>query len=233
MKVDALDIDGSYLIRPTIFPDDRGLFLEVLSQPAFAEAVGRPFPVAQVNCTSTVRGTIRGLHAVALPPGQAGYTTCVNGAVLDIVVDVRVGSPTFGRHHAVVLDDQERHALYLAEGLAHGFAPLTDEATVLYLSSRLHSGTGAIGVNALDPDLALPWPDGGGEPRLSDKDRAAPTLREAARSGLLPGYAECRRQYALDRDAAARRDQDGAGRRDQDAAGRRDQDGAARRDRVG
>ncbi|MGH3939770.1 MAG: dTDP-4-dehydrorhamnose 3,5-epimerase [Pseudonocardiaceae bacterium] len=210
MQIDPLGLDGSYLIKPRIFPDDRGLFLELFSQPAFEEVIGHPFTMAQVNCSSSRRGTIRGLHTVALPPGQARYATCVRGTIVDIVVDVRIGSPTFGRHVAVILDDDHRHALYLAEGLAHGFAPLTDEATVVYLCSRTYAAEEAIALNPLDPELALPWPQEH-ETLLSERDRIAPTLREADRLGLLPSYSECHQQYEMLRDRTATRQRDRVG----------------------
>lgn len=194
MQLNRLDVAGAFLVTPRIFPDDRGHFLEMFSQPAFQRAVGHELTVAQVNCSLSRRGTIRGLHAVALP-GQARYVTCPQGAILDIVVDVRLGSPTYGEHVAVELGADNRHALYLAEGLAHGFAPLTDEATVVYLCSSTWAPDREVEINALDPELNLPWPRDT-EPLMSDKDRAAPTLREAAERGLLPTYAECQELYA-------------------------------------
>ncbi|MEE3921317.1 dTDP-4-dehydrorhamnose 3,5-epimerase family protein [Micromonospora sp. BRA006-A] len=139
-----------------MFPDRRGLFLEIFNQPDFADAVGHPFEMAQVNCSSSRRGTVRGLHGVAIPPGQARYATCVRGAIVDIVVDTRIGSPTFGEHVPVRLDDEERQALYLAEGLVHGFAPLTDEATVVYLCSSTYDPAASFQIDPFDPALACP-----------------------------------------------------------------------------
>ncbi|WP_233507443.1 dTDP-4-dehydrorhamnose 3,5-epimerase [Spongiactinospora gelatinilytica] len=194
MRIRELGIGGAYLIEPKVFPDSRGLFLEVFSQPVFTEAVGHPMNVAQVNCSVSARGTIRGLHAIHLP-GQARYVSCPNGAIRDIVVDIREGSPTYGEHVAVELGEDDRHALYLAEGLAHGFAPLTEQATVVYLCSNTWSPQSSFEVNPLDPDLDLPWPRDH-EPVLSGKDRAAPSLKEAARLGILPSYADCQARYA-------------------------------------
>lgn len=191
MEISPLAFDGVYLIKPAVFPDERGEFAELFSQPAFREAVGHPLTVEQVNCSTSVRGTIRGIHAVALPPGQSRYISCVSGAVIDIVVDIRAGSPTFGESISVVLDAGRRHLLYLAEGHGHGFAPLTDEAAVVYMCSSTYSPTQQVIVNPLDPELALPWPQAS-EPLLSEKDRRAPTLREAMAQGVLPSYAECR-----------------------------------------
>jgi dTDP-4-dehydrorhamnose 3,5-epimerase len=195
MEIESLKVPDAYVIKPRIFPDGRGIFLETFSQPAFQEAVGYPLTIAQVNCSSSTRGTVRGLHGVVLPPSQARYITCVRGAITDIVVDIRVGSPTFGEHVPVHLDEQSRHALYLAEGLAHGFSPVTEEATVVYLCSTTYNPPGEIRVHPLDPELALPWPVEG-EVIMSDKDRAAPSLREAMALGVLPDYADCQAWYA-------------------------------------
>nr|WP_201760721.1 dTDP-4-dehydrorhamnose 3,5-epimerase family protein [Nonomuraea sp. K271] len=194
MQIDPLGIDGAFLIKPEIFPDARGEFLEVFSEPAFREAVGHPLRVAQVNCSRSRRGTIRGIHAFSLPPGQSRYITCPHGEILDIVVDIRVGSPTFGEWEAVRLGDGNRHGLYLAEGHAHAFAPLTEEATVVYLVSSTYAPHKEILVDPLDPELALPWPPES-ERLLSTKDRGAPSLREARERGVLPRYADCRARH--------------------------------------
>lgn len=191
MQIEPLGISDAFLIKPEIFPDHRGEFLEVFSEPAFREAVGHPLKVAQANCSRSLRGTIRGIHAFALPPGQSRYITCPHGEIVDIVVDIRVGSPTFGEWEAVLLNDRDRHGLYLAEGHAHAFAPTTDEATVVYLVSSTYAPQKEILIDPLDPELALPWPDPS-ERRLSDKDSKAPSLREALARGILPSYAECR-----------------------------------------
>ncbi|MET9251976.1 dTDP-4-dehydrorhamnose 3,5-epimerase [Nonomuraea sp. NPDC003709] len=193
MQIRQLRVDGAFLIQPKVFHDDRGLFLEAFSQPEFRKAVGHELSVAQVNCSVSRRGTIRGLHATALP-GQARYMTCPQGAIIDILVDIRVGSPTYGEHVAVELSAENRNALYLAEGLAHGFAPLTDQATVVYLCSSTWSPGTSIQIDPLDPELDLPWP--AKRDLLSEKDLAAPSLREAEKLGLLPDYSACRARYA-------------------------------------
>ncbi|GGO83529.1 dTDP-4-dehydrorhamnose 3,5-epimerase family protein [Nonomuraea cavernae] len=186
-SVEPLRIEGSFLVKPEIFPDERGHFLEMFQQRAVEGPAGGPMPVAQVNCSVSRRGTIRGVHSCVTPPGQARYVTCVSGAILDVIVDIRPGSPTYGEHVAVPLDEYSRHAVYLAEGLGHAFAPLSEQATVVYLCSTAYNPGGEICVNPLDPELALPW---AASPRiLSDKDAKAPTLREAEAAGLLPAYA--------------------------------------------
>jgi dTDP-4-dehydrorhamnose 3,5-epimerase len=136
------------------------------------------------------RGVIRGIHFASVPPGQAKYVTCVSGAVLDVVVDLRVGSPSYGRWEAVRLDDESRRAVFLAEGLGHAFTALSEEATVIYLCSTPYSPGREHGVHPLDPDIGVKWP-AGTESVLSAKDAAAPTLADARRAGLLPVYADC------------------------------------------
>jgi dTDP-4-dehydrorhamnose 3,5-epimerase len=133
--MEALSIEGAWLFTPSIHGDDRGVFLEAFRGAEFAADLGYRLDVAQVNCSVSRRGVIRGIHYADVPPGQAKYVTCVAGAILDVVVDLRAGSPTFGSWEAVRLDDEGRKALFLAEGLGHGFQALSDSATVLYLCS--------------------------------------------------------------------------------------------------
>ncbi len=136
------------------------------------------------------RGVIRGIHFAEVPPGQAKYVVCVSGAILDVIVDVRVGSPGYGRWAAVRLDDADRRAVFLSEGLGHAFMALSDEATVIYLCSTAYAPGREHGVNPFDPEIGIAWP-AGAEPVLSGKDAAAPTLQQAARDGMLPAYADC------------------------------------------
>lgn len=152
--------------------------------------------VAQANCSVSRRGVIRGIHFADVPPGQAKYVTCAAGAILDVVVDLRVGSPTFGRWTAVQLDDQARLALYIAEGLGHAFVALSDQATVLYLCSTPYAPTREHGVHPLDPAIGIAWPEEA-EVILSDKDASAPSLTEAQAAGLLPDLADCQAHAAL------------------------------------
>jgi len=188
--VKPLDIEGAWVLEPTIFPDERGAFLEWFRGAGFREATGHDLALAQANCSISRRGVLRGIHFADVPPGQAKYVTCVRGAVLDVVVDIRLGSPTFGRSELVRLDDEERRAVYLSEGLGHGFLALTDDATVVYLCSEPYAPAREHGVHPLDQQLGIAWP-AGLDPILSPKDAAAPTLAEAEQQGLLPSYAAC------------------------------------------
>jgi dTDP-4-dehydrorhamnose 3,5-epimerase len=188
--VEPMSIDGAWTFTPTIHRDDRGYFLEWIRAGELADSVGHLPETAQANCSVSRRGVIRGVHFANVPPGQAKYVTCVSGAVLDVVVDVRVGSPSYARWEAVRLDDISRRAVFLSEGLGHAFTALTDEATVIYLCSTPYSPGCEQGVHPLDPDIGIEWP-GNTERVLSAKDAAAPTLDQARQARLLPLYAEC------------------------------------------
>lgn len=195
MQVRELAVPGAVEFIPKIFPDPRGLFVAPFQQSAFVEATGHRLHLAQSNHSVSRRGVIRGVHFSDVPPGQAKYVQCTQGALLDVAIDVRVGSPTFGRWAAVRLDSETYRAVYLAEGLGHAFIALTDGTVMTYLCSTGYNPDAERTVNPLDPALALPWP-ADLEPVLSDKDRAAPTLAEAAAAGLLPRWKDCQARYA-------------------------------------
>lgn len=192
MQVRQLEITGAVEFTPKTFPDSRGLFTAPFQEPVFAEALGHPLRVAQTNHSVSARNVIRGVHFADVPPGQAKYVYCPKGALLDVVVDIRVGSPTFGRWEAIRLDDTEYRAVYLAEGLGHAFIALTDDTVMSYLCSTPYNPPAEHGINPLDPQLGLPWQEHlTGEPVLSEKDRTAPSLAEAQQAGLLPDYQQC------------------------------------------
>ncbi len=195
MRATPLSIDGAWLFEPATFADRRGSFTAPFQGPAFREALGFDLTVAQANQSVSARGVVRGVHYADVPPGQAKYLHVAAGAVRDVVVDLRVGSPTFGRSEAVDLDATSLRAVYLAEGLGHAFQALTDTAVVGYLCSTSYTPSAEHGIDPLDPVLALPWAEGV-EPVLSDKDRAAPTLDEALAAGALPTWEACRARYA-------------------------------------
>jgi len=195
-------IEGAWVFTPRIFHDARGRFLECFRAGELSAALGYQPVVAQANCSVSRRGVIRGIHFADVPPGQAKYVCCVSGAILDVIVDVRVGSPGYGRWAAVHLDDAERHAVFLSEGLGHAFMALSDEATVIYLCSTAYAPEREHGVHPLDPDVGIAWP-AGVEPVLSEKDAAAPELEQARGDGLLPAYADCAAYLALLRGTAA------------------------------
>jgi dTDP-4-dehydrorhamnose 3,5-epimerase len=193
MEIRELMIGGAFEVTPRVHGDARGAFLEWFRADRFTEATGHPFTLAQANASVSCAGTLRGVHFAQLPPSQAKWVTCLQGAVLDVVVDIRVGSPTYGSWEAVQLDDEKRRAVYLSEGLGHAFMALEDDSVVTYLCSAPYAPGREHGVHPLDPAIGIEWPtsDRDGrplEPLLSDKDREAPTLAEAEKAGLLPSY---------------------------------------------
>jgi dTDP-4-dehydrorhamnose 3,5-epimerase len=197
MKVRELDIPGAWEITPTVHGDSRGLFFEWLTDRGFTGFAGHRLDVRQANCSVSAAGVLRGLHFAQLPPSQAKYVTCVSGSVFDVVVDIRLGSPTFGRWDSVVLDDSERRTIYVSEGLAHGFLALQDNSTVMYLCSAEYNPQRELTICATDPALAIDWPlVGGTAPSLSDRDAAAPNFDEVRESGLLPTWEETQRFVA-------------------------------------
>ncbi|NAS25163.1 dTDP-4-dehydrorhamnose 3,5-epimerase [Herbidospora sp. NEAU-GS84] len=191
--MEELPIKGAYLYTPRLFHDDRGTFMESFRAAELAEATGHGLRLSQANTSVSARGVIRGIHYADVPPSQAKYVTCLSGRILDVVVDLRVGSPTFGRHEQVVLDSERFQSLYISEGLGHGFAALTDNATVFYLCSEPYAPTRERGINPLDPELGIDWRVA--DPVLSEKDVQAPSMKQALDEGLLPDFETCTAFY--------------------------------------
>lgn len=190
MQVAELRVPGAWSFTPRQLTDSRGIFLEWFQAATLEQVLGHSLVVKQANHSRSSRGTLRGVHFADVPPGQAKYVYCTRGAVLDVVVDLRVGSPTFGVSDAVRLDEVDRHAVYLSAGLGHAFLALTEPADVTYLCSEPYAPAREHGLSALDPALDLPWP-GDVVPLLSARDAATPTLAEAQAAGLLPAYEAC------------------------------------------
>ena len=195
MDFRPLTIAGAWEITPRQFPDGRGVFLESFRGDRLAEVVGHRLDVVQTNVSVSARGTLRGIHFADVPIGQAKYITALTGSLIDYVIDLRVGSPTFGEWDSVLLDTIDRRAVYLAEGLGHAFCALEDDTTAHYLCSAAYNPTAEHGINPLDPTVGLTVPDGL-KPILSPKDSAAPTLAAAVESGLLPTYDVCTSYYS-------------------------------------
>ncbi|MBE7370821.1 dTDP-4-dehydrorhamnose 3,5-epimerase family protein [Dermacoccus barathri] len=190
MDITPLPIAGAFRITPRQFPDDRGLFMEGFRGDKLAEHLGHEMRIVQTNISVSSRGAVRGIHFADVPPSQAKYVTAVSGSFLDFVVDIRVGSPTFGEWESVRLDTDSRVAVYLSEGLGHCLVALEDNSTAVYLCSQPYNPTGEHGINPLDPRVGLDLP-ADLEPVVSAKDAAAPNLEEAAAQGLLPNYDDC------------------------------------------
>ncbi len=195
MQVRELSVPGAFEVTPVQHADDRGVFLEWFREDVFAEAVGHPLHLAQANTSVSSAGTLRGIHFAQLPPGQAKFVTCLHGSAFDVVVDLRVGSPAYGQWDAVLLDDRDRRAVHLPEGVGHAFLALEDHTIVTYLCSAPYAPGREHAVHPLDPELGIGWPtaDRHGNPitpLLSAKDDAAPSLAQVREAGLLATHAE-------------------------------------------
>ncbi|NMO90738.1 dTDP-4-dehydrorhamnose 3,5-epimerase family protein [Actinomycetospora sp. TBRC 11914] len=198
MEAEELAVPGAWVFTPPVFPDARGAFAAPFQAEVFAGTVGHPLHVAQANTSVSRRGVVRGVHYADVPPGQAKYVQCSAGALLDVVVDLRVGSPTFGKWDAVRLDAEGLRAVYLSEGLGHAFLALADGTVATYLCSTAYNPGAEHGVDPLDPELALPWTEHvpADELVLSAKDTDAPSLAQARDAGALPDAEACRARVA-------------------------------------
>ncbi|OXM45198.1 dTDP-4-dehydrorhamnose 3,5-epimerase family protein [Amycolatopsis alba] len=191
MQSRKLAVEGAVEFTPQVFADDRGVFVSPLQEPSFVAAVGfPPFPLAQASCSRSKRGVVRGVHFTTTPPGCARYVHCPRGRALDYVVDIRVGSPTFGRWEAVVLDAESLRSVYFPVGVGHAFVALEEDTTMSYLMSASYVAENELAISVFDPELGLDIPDWV-DPIRSARDLAAPTLAEAREKGLLPEYREC------------------------------------------
>lgn len=176
LKVTTTRLPGVLVIEPRVFRDDRGFFLETFSQKAYSDA-GIHGPFVQDNVSQSVRGTIRGLHFQE-PEAQGKLCTVLRGAVYDVAVDVRRGSPTFGKWTAIELSSDTMRQIWIPPGFAHGFCVTSDVAEFHYKCTRAYTPAAERTILWNDPALAIPWPVHG-EPVVSSKDRAAPTLADA------------------------------------------------------
>jgi dTDP-4-dehydrorhamnose 3,5-epimerase len=195
VQIRELTVPGAWEFTPRQHADERGVFLEQYRHDRLAETVGHPLDLKQVNMSVSARGVARGIHYALVPPSQAKYVSAPKGAFIDFVVDIRVGSPTFGTWDSVLIDDVDRRSVYLSEGLGHAIVALTEGATVNYLVSETFSPTREKGLDLRDAEVGLRFPDDIGSLQLSPKDTEAPTLAEAAEQGLLPAWDECQDLY--------------------------------------
>jgi dTDP-4-dehydrorhamnose 3,5-epimerase/epimerase EvaD len=193
VQVQTLGIEGAFAFTPPVHRDDRGLFTSPYQDAVFTGARGKTlFPVRDISHNLSARGVLRGIHYTATPPGRAKYVYCPYGRVHDYLVDLRVGSPTFGRWEAAELGGDTCKALYIPVGVGHAFLSLEDDSMVVYVMSEGYVPENELAVSPLDPALGLPVPEGY-ELAQSERDKAAPTLAEARERGLLPEYGTCRK----------------------------------------
>ncbi|MCK9868088.1 dTDP-4-dehydrorhamnose 3,5-epimerase [Nocardiopsis dassonvillei] len=191
MQARELNVVGAYEFTPQVFPDHRGLFVSPFQEKTFIEAVGHPlFRITQTSHSKSKRGVVRGIHFTITPPGTAKYVYCPRGRSLDVVVDIRVGSPTFGKWDAVELNQETFRSIYLPVGVGHGFIILEDDTVMSYMLSGEYVAEQERALSALDPELGLPIPRGM-EPILSERDQIAPTLSAALAQNALPDYEHC------------------------------------------
>jgi dTDP-4-dehydrorhamnose 3,5-epimerase len=177
MRTVQTRLDGPILIEPDVIGDERGFFCETYRRSVFAE-FGVPEEMIQDNHSRSRRGIVRGMH-FQIGRGVAKLVRCSRGAILDVVVDIRRGSPTYGEWEAFELNDENMRIVYCPIGFAHGFCTLSDEADVIYKQSNYYTGDTERGIRYDDPDVGISWPSGL-ELVPSARDAAAPLLREVA-----------------------------------------------------
>ena len=180
MHVTPTAIGGVLVIEPRVFGDERGFFLESFNQGAFDAAVGMPVAFVQDNHSRSARAVLRGLHCQVAPHAQGKLVRVTQGAVFDVAVDVRRGSPTFGRWVGVELSETNHRQLWLPPGMAHGFLVTSERADFLYKTTAYYAPEAERCIAWNDPAIAIAWPDLGRAPQLSARDAAAPLLADAA-----------------------------------------------------
>ncbi len=178
MEINRLAIPDLLLVVPRLFGDDRGFFMERYNKAAFEAALGHSVEFVQDNHSRSHKDVLRGLHYQLPPHPQAKLVSVLAGEIFDVAVDVRRGSPTFGRWEGVILSAENRRQLWVPEGFAHGFLVLSESADLLYKTSGYYAPECDRGIAWDDPDLAIDWPLDGA-PTLSGKDAAAPRLADA------------------------------------------------------
>ena len=181
MKISETELPGVLLLEPKRFGDDRGFFMELFHAKRYTEA-GIPGPFVQDNFSRSAKGILRGLH-FQQPHAQGKLVQVFAGTVYDVAVDIRRGSPTFGKWVGVELSADNRRQLWVPAGFAHGFCVLSESADFHYKCTELYSPASEHGIAWNDPDLGIPWPVK--SPLLSPKDSAAPRLKDAP---VLPDY---------------------------------------------
>lgn len=178
MDIETTGLDGLLILKPRVFSDERGAFLETFNEHRFQQAIGEPVHWVQDNESVSKAGVLRGLHFQATPHAQAKLVRVVRGAVLDVCVDIRPESRTFGRHFKMELDGHQRLMLYIPTGFAHGFLALEDDTVFTYKCSAYYDPPSERTIRWDDPELGIDW--GVKDPRLSPKDVAGVPFRSNA-----------------------------------------------------
>jgi len=191
MKAQPLKISGSWKIEFQKFDDNRGFFYESFKEEDFKKLIGRNLNIKQTNTSSSSKGSVRGIHYALVPPSQAKLVQCQRGSIKDYVIDIRVGSPTFGQFEEIELNENSASAVFIEEGLAHAFVALENQTVVTYFVTEKYNPEREKGINPFDKTLKVKWPDL--ELILSEKDKQAISLEEAKNQGLLPSFDECKK----------------------------------------
>ena len=178
MEIIATEIEGVVIIKPRVFDDARGYFFESYNKRDFDEKLGRKIEFVQDNQSKSTRGVMRGLHFQLPPYTQAKLVRCVEGRVLDVAVDIRKGSPTYGHHVAVELSSANKLQLFIPRGFAHGFAVLSDEAVFQYKCDNYYAPQADGGISIEDSSLGIDWKISTEEALLSEKDKHHPLLKD-------------------------------------------------------
>ena len=186
MNLIPLGIDGAWLAESPVWSDDRGFFREWFKSEDIKSATGRNFGIEQANISLSSAGTLRGIHYSIAPRGQAKWITCVVGSIKDVIVDIRPDSQTFGKWIEVILTGDSGQAVFISEGLGHGFVALEDNTAVAYLLSTPFSPTDEFEINPLDEEIGINWGRDFGTLKISEKDKKAPSLLEQLAEGKLP-----------------------------------------------
>ena len=186
MELTPLGIDGVWLAESPVWSDDRGFFREWFKSADIEEATGREFGIEQANISLSSQGTLRGIHYSIAPRGQAKWITCVGGSIKDVIVDIRPDSLTFGEWIEVELLGSSGKAVFISEGLGHGFVALEDNTVVAYLVSTPFSPTDEFEIYPLDEKIGINWGMDLSELKISNKDKKAPSLVERLAEGKLP-----------------------------------------------
>ena len=191
MKAQPLKISGSWKIEFQKFDDNRGFFYESFKEEDFKKLIGRNLNIKQTNTSSSSKGSVRGIHYALVPPSQAKLVQCQRGSIKDYVIDIRVGSPTYGQFEEIELNENSASAVFIEEGLAHAFVALENQTVVTYFVTEKYNPEREKGINPFDKTLNVIWPDL--ELILSEKDKQASSLEEAKNQGLLPSFDECKK----------------------------------------
>ena len=186
MELTPLGIDGVWLAESPVWSDDRGFFREWFKSADVKNATGRDFGIEQANISHSSRGTLRGIHYSLASRGQAKWITCVSGSIKDVIVDIRPNSKSFGQWIEIELSSDFGKAVFISQGLGHGFVALEDNTAVAYLVSTPFSPSDEFEINALDEKIGINWGFDLNELKISDKDKNAPTLAERLAEGRLP-----------------------------------------------